>query len=84
VNPPDALVEHILLAIERQKTWDQWTKDSGQFIPHPATWLSQGRWDDEPPEAQASMMSAKTRQNIRNAGETLRMLADREADDDEG
>lgn len=25
----------------------QWTKDQGQFIPHAATWLNQGRWADE-------------------------------------
>ena len=25
----------------------QWRKDDGQFIPHPRTWLNQGRWKDE-------------------------------------
>ena len=25
----------------------QWQRDNGQYIPHPATWLNQGRWDDE-------------------------------------
>lgn len=25
----------------------QWTKDGGQFIPHPATWLNGLRWTDE-------------------------------------
>lgn len=25
---------------------DQWKKDGGKFIPHPATWINQGRWDD--------------------------------------
>jgi hypothetical protein len=28
----------------------QWRKDGGQFIPNPATWLNQGRWDDQGPE----------------------------------
>ncbi|MCX2693684.1 Pyocin large subunit-like protein [Pseudomonas sp. DCB_CB] len=28
-----------------------WTKDGGQFIPHPATWLNGKRWDDELPPA---------------------------------
>ena len=36
----------ILKALESQKRSDQWTKDSGQFIPHPATWLFQKRWED--------------------------------------
>lgn len=34
-------------AIERQKTWSQWKRDNGQYIPNPSTWLNQGRWDDE-------------------------------------
>ena len=38
----------ILQAIETQKKSEQWRKDNGQFIPHPATWLNQGRWDDKP------------------------------------
>ncbi|MDL2268853.1 hypothetical protein LJC71_04855 [Desulfosarcina sp. OttesenSCG-928-A07] len=40
----------ILGAIESQKTWDQWRRDGGQYIPNPATWLNQGRWDDKPPD----------------------------------
>lgn len=40
-------VETLLAAIERQKCSAQWSKDNGQFIPNPATWLNQGRWDDE-------------------------------------
>ena len=40
-------IESLLTAIERQKCSDQWTKDNGQYIPNPATWLNQGRWDDE-------------------------------------
>lgn len=40
-------IETLLSAIEWQKRSDQWTKNNGQFIPHPATWLNQGRWDDE-------------------------------------
>jgi hypothetical protein len=37
----------ILSAVALQKTSAQWQKDNGQFIPNPATWLNQGRWDDE-------------------------------------
>lgn len=39
----------ILGAIEKQKRSVQWTKDNGQYIPNPATWLNQGRWEDELP-----------------------------------
>ena len=27
---------------------EQWTKESGKFIPMPTTWLNGGRWKDEP------------------------------------
>lgn len=43
-------VETLVAAIERQKCSSQWSKDGGQYIPNPATWLNQGRWTDELPE----------------------------------
>lgn len=44
INVP---IETLLHALEEQKSTPQWTKDGGQFIPHPATWLNQARWEDE-------------------------------------
>ena len=44
-------LETLLEALERQKTSAQWTKDDGQFIPHPATWLNGKRWEDQLPQA---------------------------------
>lgn len=41
---PDILAE----AVERAKATDQWQKEAGKFIPHPATWLNQRRWEDAP------------------------------------
>lgn len=46
----NGLFEKILSAVEQQKVTDQWQKDGGQFIPHPATWLNAERWMDEKPE----------------------------------
>jgi hypothetical protein len=40
-------VEILLAAVEKQKSCSQWKRDSGQFIPHPSTWLNQRRWEDE-------------------------------------
>lgn len=34
-------------AVEAQKKSAAWLKDNGQYIPYPATWLNQGRWEDE-------------------------------------
>ena len=38
-------------SLEKHKRSDQWTKDGGQFVPHPATWLNQKRWQGDAPPA---------------------------------
>lgn len=45
-KPDAALVETIMSAVHAQSLSDDWRKDGGQFIPHPATWLNRGQWDD--------------------------------------
>ncbi len=45
LKPPLA---QCLRAIEHQRQTAQWRKEGGQFIPHPVTWLNQGRWEDAP------------------------------------
>ena len=50
------LLQQMLQAIEQQKSTDQWKKESGQFIPAPATWLNQGRWQDEITSAYQSIL----------------------------
>mgnify|MGYP003336393850 CR=1 FL=1 len=47
LRPTPALVRSIMFALEKQKRTEQWQKDGGQFVPHPATWLNQQRWLDE-------------------------------------
>lgn len=41
-------IDDLLEAVRRACLSESWRKDGGQFIPNPATWLNQGRWDDEP------------------------------------
>lgn len=51
----------MLAAIEQQRASPQWAKDGGQYIPNPATWLRQGRWEDEPlspPQSDAARLLA--------------------------
>jgi len=38
----------MMTALETQKASEKWLKDNGQYIPNPATWLNQRRWEDEP------------------------------------
>lgn len=40
-------VETLIAAVMKQRESDQWKRESGRYIPNPATWLNQGRWNDE-------------------------------------
>ena len=46
-KPDEQLLLLMLKAVAKQKTTPGWQKDGGQFIPNPATWLNQGRWQDQ-------------------------------------
>ena len=37
----------LLDAVRLQKESEMWAKENGRFIPNPATWLNQGRWEDQ-------------------------------------
>lgn len=43
-RPP---IDTLLRIIEVQKQTDEWRKENGKFIPHPASWLNAARWEDE-------------------------------------
>ena len=46
-KPDEQMLDEMLKAIELQSESDAWQKNDGQYIPHPSTWLNQGRWKDE-------------------------------------
>ncbi len=54
-NAEKAWIEHncksilpqILCAIRAAKISEQWTREGGRWIPHPATWLNRRGWEDE-------------------------------------
>ena len=73
IKPSAELHSRILKALTQQKKSAQWQRDDGQYIPHPTTWLNQGRWDDEPPEAKSHSVNAKR--------STLSVLADMMAEE---
>ena len=37
----------IIAAVEIQKKTKDWLKESGQYVPLPASWLNGRRWEDE-------------------------------------
>ncbi len=56
----DELFEKIMRAIERQKKSVQWTQDNGRYIPNPATWLNQERWNDDLPPLTEDFIYCRT------------------------
>ena len=42
-----SLVGRIMGALNSQKATDDWRKEGGKYIPHPASWLNGRRWEDE-------------------------------------
>ncbi|MBT2322544.1 DUF1376 domain-containing protein [Variovorax paradoxus] len=51
---PDAVLQaKILGALAAQRPHLD-RRENGRFIPHPSTWLNEGRWDDEIPGAKAT------------------------------
>ena len=61
LRPSAALRVKILTAVAAAKKSEKWTKDRGQYIPNPATWLNQGRWDDEVAPAQVAAQAQPPR-----------------------
>jgi hypothetical protein len=45
--PSPELAQRIYDAVAAQRGAADWTKDGGQFIPYPASWLNAKRWEDE-------------------------------------
>lgn len=46
-KPDEALLGSMLAALAVQCASPDWLESDGKFIPHPATWLNDGRWQDE-------------------------------------
>lgn len=46
-KPDETLVAKMIEATNNQKQTFQWKQKNGRFIPHPATWLNGGSWENE-------------------------------------
>jgi hypothetical protein len=38
----------MVVAIANSEETEQWQKEDGKYIPYPAKWLNEKRWEDEP------------------------------------
>jgi hypothetical protein len=71
----DVSLDILLAAIENQKQSAQWTKDNGQFIPHPTTWLNGRRWEDQITVEKSGYLNGK-RQMDEDEIEAIRRMMD--------
>lgn len=55
IKEPVGTIDLILGALCWQRGCEQWKKDNGQFIPNPATYLNQRRWEDEPVKGRTAL-----------------------------
>ena len=51
LKPDMELCKIMAAALDQQKRSETWKREDGRFIPYPATWLNQRRWEDEPDKA---------------------------------
>ena len=49
IKPDYALTEQIVESVQKWKLSLQWRENGGQFIPYPASWLNQRKWEDDIP-----------------------------------
>ncbi|UCV01745.1 hypothetical protein [Dechloromonas denitrificans] len=59
IKPTGQTLADLMAGLESQKAGEQWRKDGGLFIPHPASWLNGRRWEDEAPAAGQSAPLAR-------------------------
>ena len=64
-------LKELLSVIEKQKESDQWRQNGGKFIPHPRTWLNQGRWEDVPLMGEEDDITRGIKDGIRDLKDRL-------------
>jgi hypothetical protein len=47
LDPDDALFDTMLDALDQYRYSEQWSRNDGQFIPYPANWITNRRWEDQ-------------------------------------
>lgn len=47
LRPTKELFSQIMEVLQKAVRCEQWVRENGRYIPNPATWLNQRRWEDE-------------------------------------
>lgn len=78
IKPTTELFEKIISAVDKAKRSEDWARDNGRYIPHPATWLNGGRWDDELTEVSPTTANTKKNGDTDTMGVLGSIIADEE------
>ncbi|MGG7581725.1 hypothetical protein [Rhizobium sp. Nf11,1] len=68
----------VMAGLKCWKASDQWTKDSGRFIPHPTTWLNREGWNDAIAGEQSAASPADLEATQRRIDEAQRRNRERD------
>lgn len=60
LKPDMEMCKAMAAALDQQKRSESWVRDDGRYIPYPATWLNQRRWEDEPDKAAPAASGANS------------------------
>ena len=52
LHPNEELRKKMLEALKKQCACPAWQREGGRYIPYPAKWIVERRWEDEVPEKQ--------------------------------
>ena len=64
--PTEPFLASLMVALERAKTSEEWTRENGRYIPYPASWLNAKGWEDEPVGPPKSAALAAFEQAVRD------------------
>lgn len=70
IKDPAAMIDTLVAAVEAWKKTNDWQRDSGRYIPYPATWLRAGQWMDEVEkqgQTKGACSWANWRERVKNA-----------------
>lgn len=59
LKPSEGLASRIINDVDHRKNGSDWIKDNGRYIPYPATYLNQHRWEDEEPNHEVGSIERK-------------------------
>ena len=60
----EGATDKMIALLERYKRWDNWTKEGGQYVPMPTSWLNAKPWNDPDPLAEQEAMAAHAKRLV--------------------